>query len=116
MSGKTSRRSFLNLLTAASIPYIGISRNARAQQGPEVINLGLSHYINQATIFIAQETGLFQKMRLDIRMKTFMDGALIVAPMLSGEVSLGVMTCSAGLFNSFYRGGAYRAFLCNGQG
>jgi NitT/TauT family transport system substrate-binding protein len=115
MSRQTSRRRFIKLAAAASIPYIGLGRNGQAQ-GPEIINLGLSPYINQATIFIAQETGLFQKMGLDIRMKTFMDGALIVAPMLSGEVSLGVMTCSAGLFNSFYRGGAYRVFLCNGQG
>lgn len=115
MKAKTSRRSFLKLVGAASIPYMAVGRTLQAQ-GPEVINLGLSPYINQATIFIAQETGLFQKLGLEIRMKIFMDGAFIVAPMLSGEVSVGVMTCSAGLFNSFYRGGAYRAFLCNGQG
>jgi NitT/TauT family transport system substrate-binding protein len=49
-------------------------------------------------------------------MKIFMDGALVVAPMLSGEIDIGVMTANAGLFNSLYRGAPFRAFLCNGQG
>ena len=65
---------------------------------------------------MANDMGLFSKMGLDIRMKIFMDGALVVAPMLSGEVDIGVMTPNAGFFNSLYRGGPFRAFLCNGQG
>jgi hypothetical protein len=55
-------------------------------------------------------------MGLNIRMKIFMDGALVVAPMLSGEIDIGVMTANAGLCNSLYRGAPFRAFLCNGQG
>ena len=65
---------------------------------------------------MANDMGLFSKMGLDIRMKIFMDGALVVAPMLSAEVDIGVMTPNAGFFNSLYRGGPFRAFLCNGQG
>ena len=65
---------------------------------------------------MANDLGYFSKMGLNIRMKIFMDGALVVAPMLSGEVDIGVMTANAGLFNSLYRGGPFRAFLCNGQG
>src|SRR5262249_16180150 len=53
---------------------------------------------------------------LDIDMKIFMDGALVVAPMLSGELQIGIMTPNAGFFNSLSRGGPLRAFLCNGQG
>jgi NitT/TauT family transport system substrate-binding protein len=49
-------------------------------------------------------------------MKVFMDGALVVAPMVSAELDIGVMTPNAGFFNSLQRGGPYRAFLCNGQG
>ena len=85
-------------------------------QGLEKLNIGLSPYINQATIFMANDLGLFSKMGLEIRMKIFMDGALVVAPMLSAEVDIGVMTPNAGFFNSLYRGGPFRAFLCNGQG
>ena len=65
---------------------------------------------------MAKDLGYFSKMGLNINMKIFMDGALVVAPMLSGEVEIGVMTANAGFFNSLHRGGPFRAFLCNGQG
>jgi NitT/TauT family transport system substrate-binding protein len=81
-----------------------------------VLTVGLSPFINQATIFMATDLGLFSKMGLDIRMKVFMDGALVVAPMVSGEIDIGVMTPNAGFFNSLQRGGPFRTFLCNGQG
>jgi NitT/TauT family transport system substrate-binding protein len=97
----------LGLLTA--------KRRARAQ-GAETLNIGLSPYINQATIFLARDLGYFSKLGLNIQMKIFMDGALVVAPMLSGEVEIGIMTPNAGFFNSLSRGGPFRAFLCNGQG
>ncbi len=111
---QVSRRTFL-ATSAASLGALTASRGTRAQ-GPQTLNVGLSPFINQATIFMANDMGLFSKMGLDIRMKIFMDGALVVAPMLSGEVDIGVMTPNAGFFNSLYRGGPYRAFLCNGQG
>jgi NitT/TauT family transport system substrate-binding protein len=115
MSRPLSRRDVVKAAGAAPLAWLAGGRRSQAQS-LEVINLGLSPYINQATLFIAKETGLFSKVGLDIRMKVFMDGALVVAPMISGELGVGVMTCSAGLFNSFYRGGPYRMFLCNGQG
>jgi NitT/TauT family transport system substrate-binding protein len=91
------------------------SKTVRAQ-GHERLTIGLSPFINQATIFLANELGYFSKMGLDIDMKVFMDGALVVAPMLSGELQIGIMTPNAGFFNSLSRGGPFRAFLCNGQG
>ena len=36
--------------------------------------------------------------------------------MISGEVDVGVVTSSAGLFNSLSRGAPIRALFCNGQG
>jgi ABC-type nitrate/sulfonate/bicarbonate transport system substrate-binding protein len=81
-----------------------------------MLNVGLSPFINQATIFMANDLGLFSKVGVEVRMKIFMDGALVVAPMISAELDIGVMTPNAGFFNSLQRGGPYRAFLCNGQG
>jgi NitT/TauT family transport system substrate-binding protein len=111
---KISRRSVIKSLAAASAG-LTVGRVAKAQ-GLEILNVGLSPFINQATIFMATDLGLFSKMGLDIRMKIFMDGALVVAPMISSELDIGVMTPNAGFFNSLQRGGAFRAFFCNGQG
>ena len=109
------RRTFLRTSGAAALAVLGGGRRSRAQ-GAETLNIGLPPFINQGTIFLANELGYFSKMGLNIRMKIFMDGALVVAPMLSGEIEIGVMTANAGLFNSLHRGGPFRAFLCNGQG
>src|SRR5262245_24074271 len=112
---EASRRRFLTASGSAALGLLADNRRVRAQ-GHETLNIGLSPFINQATIFMANDLGYFSKMGLDIRMKIFMDGALVVAPMLSGEIEIGVMTPNAGFFNSISRGGPFRAFLCNGQG
>ena len=74
---KMSRRAFLAASGAASLGSLAGSRATMAQ-GLETLNIGLSPYINQATIFMANDMGLFSKMGLEIRMKIFMDGALEV--------------------------------------
>ena len=110
-----SRRRFVTSAGSAGMALLAGSKTVRAQ-GHERLTIGLSPFINQATIFLANELGYFSKMGLDIDMKVFMDGALVVAPMLSGELQIGIMTPNAGFFNSLSRGGPFRAFLCNGQG
>jgi NitT/TauT family transport system substrate-binding protein len=115
MTSRISRRTFLETSGTAALGLAAVSRAAHGQ-GPEIVNVGLSPFINQATIFMANDLGWFSKVGLEIRMKVFMDGALVVAPMVSAELDIGVMTPNAGFFNSLYRGGPYRAFLCNGQG
>ena len=112
---RLSRRRFMATSGSVGLGLLAGNRSMRAQ-GREKLSIGLSPFINQATIFMANDLGYFSKMGLDISMKIFMDGALVVAPMLSGEVEIGVMTPNAGFFNSIYRGGPFRAFLCNGQG
>jgi NitT/TauT family transport system substrate-binding protein len=111
---RISRRAFVKFSAVTSV-MLGSGRISRGQ-ALEILNVGLSPFINQATIFMARDLGLFSKMGLDVRMKVFMDGALVVAPMLSAELDIGVMTPNAGFFNSLHRGGRFRAFLCNGQG
>src|SRR5262245_26802740 len=110
-----SRRRFVTSAGSAGMALLAGGKTVKAQ-GHERLTIGLSPFINQATIFLANELGYFSKMGLDIDMKVFMDGALVVAPMLSGELQIGIMTPNAGFFNSLSRGGPFRAFLCNGQG
>jgi len=81
-----SRRRFVARVSSAGMVLLAGSKRVRAQ-GHEKLTIGLSPFINQATIFLANELGYFSKMGLDIDMKIFMDG-----------------------------GGPLRAFLCDGQG
>jgi ABC-type nitrate/sulfonate/bicarbonate transport system substrate-binding protein len=84
---QVSRRTFLATSGTTGLGLLAGNRSMRAQER-ETLNIGLSPFINQATIFMANDLGYFSKMGLDIRMKIFMDGALVVAPMLSGESKL----------------------------
>ncbi len=114
-----SRRTVLKAMMAAasSAPLSDVvqSRPAFAQR-VETLNVAVAPFINQASIFIASEMGFFGKVGIDVRMKQFLDGAFMVAPLISGEVDLALATSSAGFFNSIARGGPYRAVLCCGQG
>ena len=114
----TTRRDLLKTgAKAGLLATLGASlaRPSRAQK-LETINVAASPFINQAAIFMANELGFFAKLGLDPKIRSFPDGALIVAPMISGEVDLGVVTCSAGLFNSLSRGAPIKSVLCIGQG
>lgn len=114
-----ARRRVLQAMIAvgASAPFVGMAqgRSALAQR-VETLNVAVAPFINQASIFMASEMGFFSKVGIDVRMKQFLDGAFMVAPMISGEVDLALATPSAGFFNSLVRGGPYRAILCGGQG
>ena len=112
---RLSRRTLLRTSGAAALGLVAGDRRARSQ-GAETLIVGLAPFINQATVFLANDLGYFSRMGLNVQLKIFMDGALIVAPMLSGEVEIGVLTANAGLFNSLYRGAPFHVFACNGQG
>jgi len=109
-----SRRRFVGSLGLAAAASV-MTKRASSQER-EILNVGASPFINQGTVFIANELGFFSKLGLEVRLKSYPDGALIVAPMLAGEIDIGALTCSAAFFNSLSRGGPYRAFLCLGQG
>lgn len=113
-----SRRSLLKSTAAAAgagaLYSFGVTRS-RAQSA-DVINIAASPFINQAAIFMASELGYFAKVGIEAKIRSFPDGSLVVAPLVSGEVDLGVVTSSAGLFNAISRGAPIRSVLCNGQG
>lgn len=116
---KANRRSFLKGLVGSGLmaPFVSVPaiHPLRAQK-LETLNVGASPFINQAAIFLANERGWFAKVGLQLNVKSFPDGSLIVAPLLSGEIDLGVVTSSAGLFNALSRGAPFRSLLCIGQG
>ena len=114
----TTRRSLLKTTAKLALvaPFAATVPSKSRAQKLDSINIAAAPFINPAVIFIASELGWFAKMGLDPKIQSFPDGSLIVAPMISGEVDVGALTCSAGLFNALSRGAPIRAILCNGQG
>jgi len=111
-----TRRHVLKMGAASAVAAIVSSRprNARAQK-LDTLNIAASPFINQSVIFIPKELGLYAKVGIDPQIRTFPDGALVVAPLIAGDVDLGSVTCSAALFNSLSRGAAMKGAFCGGQ-
>ena len=114
-----SRRQALKSTSAAALiagaPAI-VSNNvlAKTHQGMTKVMLADGPFISKGAAMIAFEKGYFKKLGLDVKYKWFMDGSLIVAPMIAGEVDVGTLTPSAGMFNSIARGAKIRMFLDGG--
>ena len=87
----------------------------RAPRNSTLLKIAASPFINQSVIFLPKELGLYAKVGIDPQIRTFPDGALVVAPLIAGDVDLGSVTCSAALFNSISRGAAMKGAFCGGQ-
>ncbi len=79
------------------------------------IRLGEGPFITGGAFYVARDKGYFQKLDLDIEIKTFMDGALSVPSMVAGELDITSVTPSAGLFNSIARGAQMVVILDRGN-
>jgi NitT/TauT family transport system substrate-binding protein len=103
----TTRRAIIAGLALASIagPPAGAADLLRVAEGP---------FITGGAFLIAREKGYFKKLGLEIDTKTFIDGALAVPSLISGELDLTFMTANAALFNSIAKGAPLVLFLDRG--
>ncbi len=70
----------------------------------DVIRVGEGPFITGGGFFIAKEKGYFDKLGVTVETKNFIDGALAVPSLISGELDISFMTANAGLFNSISKG------------
>jgi NitT/TauT family transport system substrate-binding protein len=70
----------------------------------DVVRVGEGPFITGGGFFVAQEKGYFKKLSIDVQPKNFIDGALAVPSLISGELDISFMTANAGLFNSIAKG------------
>lgn len=70
----------------------------------DVIRVGEGPFITGGGFYVAQEKGYFKKVGIDVQSKSFIDGALAVPSLISGELDISFMTANAGLFNSIAKG------------
>src|SRR5215217_8885431 len=102
--------TFVASALAALVSIVG--EPARAA---DRIRVGEGPFITGGAFYVAREKGYFQKLGIEIETKTFMDGALAVPSMLSGELDMALMTANASLFNSIAKGAPLVLILDRGH-
>jgi len=89
-----SRLAVLWAVAAASV----------AAQAADVIRVGEGPFITGGGYYVAEAKGYFKKLDVDVQPKMFIDGAMAVPSLISGELDISFMTPNAGLFNSIAKG------------
>jgi NitT/TauT family transport system substrate-binding protein len=79
-----------------------------AQEPKAKIRLGVVPLISSGPIFLAQARGFFDRVNLELDVRTFADGALAIPALVAGELDATVSTANAGLFNTVARGAPFR--------
>src|SRR3984957_11635012 len=102
---RTLLASFLLLAALHSVPAFA----------NDTVHVGEGPFISGGPYFIARDKGYFSKLGLDVDTRIFMDGALAVPAMVSGELDITLVTMSAGLFNSIAKGAPMAIFLHRGN-
>jgi NitT/TauT family transport system substrate-binding protein len=102
-------RAFLATTLCLSVLYGGPAA------ANDVIHVGEGPFISGGPFFIARDKGYFSKLGIDVDTRIFMDGALAVPAMVSGELDVTLVTLSAGLFNSIAKGAPMAIFLDRGN-
>ena len=85
MPASLTRRTILAGSAAASLA-VAAPRRARAQEPRTKMRIGLVPLISSGPIFIAQARGFFDKVKLDVELKYFADGALAIPALIAGEL------------------------------
>jgi NitT/TauT family transport system substrate-binding protein len=108
MNGFARSRVFLATILVAVLMAgsAGAADRIRVGEGP---------FITGGAFYIAREKGYFKKLGLEIETKSFIDGAMAVPAMISGELDITLMTPNASLFNSVAKGAPLVVFLDRGS-
>ena len=70
---------------------------------PTTVKVGYTPFISMAPLFVALERGYFDELNLRLEMIRFNSGALMVAPLSTGELDFGGGGLNAGLYNALSR-------------
>jgi NitT/TauT family transport system substrate-binding protein len=98
----------LTLAAAAALP-------AAPGRCADLVRVGEGPFITGGGFLVAREKGYFKRLGIDIDTKMFIDGALAVPALISGELDITFMTANAGLFNSIAKGAPLVLFLDRGN-
>lgn len=105
---KTRLSLGIALAMMSAVPY-------GAAQADDVVRVSDGPFISGGGYYVAREKGYFKKLGLDIQHREFIDGAMSVPAFVSGELDIGGMTASAGLFNTVAKGAPLVIILDRGH-
>lgn len=86
----------------AGVVLVACTSAAAAQDA--TVTVGLFGAASDAPFFIAEKKGYFHDEGLTVKMTDFQSGAMMVAPLGTGELDAGGGSASAGLYNAVLRG------------
>src|ERR1700756_4859912 len=98
MSGFALGRNFLAAIVAAVITAV-MAASAGGARANDLVRVGEGPFITGGAFYIARDKGYFKKLGLDIETRSFIDGAIAVPSIISGELDITLMPPNAGLFN-----------------
>jgi len=87
---------------------------ATSAHAADRVRVGEGPFITGGAFYVARDKGYFGKLGLEIETKQFIDGAMAVPAIVSGELDLALMTPNASLFNSVAKGAPMVIFLDRG--
>ena len=93
-------RNGLVALCAASM----LAATSLAAQAADLVRLGEGPFITGGGYYIAEAKGYFKKLGIEVQPKMYIDGAMAVPSLISGELDVSFMAPNAGLFNSIAKG------------
>ena len=86
-----------------------------AAQAADVLRVADGPFISGGGYYVAREKGYFKQLGIEIQHREFIDGAASVPAFVAGELDVGGMTASAGLFNSVVKGAPLVVILDRGH-
>jgi NitT/TauT family transport system substrate-binding protein len=109
-------KKLTRLFTALSMVWVaGALLMPDSARAADKLRVGEGPFITGGAFYVARDKGYFQKLGLDVDTKTFIDGAMAVPSMVSGELDMTFMTANASLFNSIAKGAPIVVFLDRGN-
>ncbi len=107
-----TRRLCIGAALATAMLFTAAAEPARSA---DRIRVGEGPFITGGAFYVARDKGYFQKLGLEIETRTFIDGAMAVPSMVSGELDMTFMTANASLFNSIAKGAPLVVILDRGN-
>ena len=112
---RLSRRQFVKTTGAIAAAAAFPTPSLWAQGAATKMRIGIVPLISSGPIFIAEARKYFEKVKLDVDIQYFKDGALAMPALVAGELDATATTLNAGLFNAFAKGAPYKLVLDRGM-